>query len=38
MIFVVIVTFALSWLPLYAIFIFAKFGGDLFYEDRGKFN
>lgn len=33
MIFVVIVTFIISWLPLYAIFCFVKFGGDLVYDE-----
>ncbi|KFB44300.1 AGAP001379-PA-like protein [Anopheles sinensis] len=33
MVFVVIITFAISWLPLYAIFCFVKFAGDLVYDD-----
>ncbi|XP_058824408.1 neuropeptide SIFamide receptor-like [Topomyia yanbarensis] len=33
MVLVVIITFTLSWLPLYAIFCFVKFAGDLIYED-----
>ncbi|XP_055639486.1 neuropeptide SIFamide receptor-like isoform X2 [Toxorhynchites rutilus septentrionalis] len=33
MVFVVIVTFTLSWLPLYAIFCFVKFAGDLIYDE-----
>ncbi|XP_058055949.1 neuropeptide SIFamide receptor-like [Anopheles bellator] len=33
MVFVVIITFAISWLPLYAIFCFVKFGGDLVYDE-----
>ncbi|XP_055539864.1 neuropeptide SIFamide receptor-like [Wyeomyia smithii] len=33
MVFVVIITFTLSWLPLYTIFCFVKFAGDLIYDD-----
>ncbi|XP_050069613.1 neuropeptide SIFamide receptor-like [Anopheles maculipalpis] len=33
MVFVVIITFAISWLPLYAIFCFVKFAGDLVYDE-----
>lgn len=33
MIFVVIVTFTISWLPLYTIFCFVKFAGDIIYEE-----
>ncbi|XP_062554736.1 neuropeptide SIFamide receptor-like [Armigeres subalbatus] len=33
MVFVVIITFAISWLPLYTIFCFVKFAGDLIYEE-----
>ncbi|XP_065087020.1 neuropeptide SIFamide receptor-like isoform X2 [Ochlerotatus camptorhynchus] len=33
MVFVVIITFAISWLPLYAIFCFVKFAGDLIYDE-----
>lgn len=36
MIFVVIVTFIISWLPLYAIFCFVKFGGDMVYDESGE--
>lgn len=33
MVFVVIITFAISWLPLYTIFCFVKFAGDLIYDE-----
>ncbi|XP_055609882.1 neuropeptide SIFamide receptor-like [Uranotaenia lowii] len=33
MVLVVIITFALSWLPLYAIFCFVKFAGELIYDE-----
>lgn len=37
MVFVVIITFAISWLPLYTIFCFVKFAGDLIYDESGTF-
>lgn len=36
MVFVVIITFALSWLPLYSIFCIVKFRDDILYDDQGQ--
>lgn len=36
MVFVVIITFALSWLPLYCIFGVVKFHEDILYDDKGQ--
>lgn len=35
MVFVVIITFALSWMPLYSIFCIVKFREDILYDDQG---
>lgn len=36
MVFVVIITFALSWLPLYCIFCVVKFRDDIVYNEQGQ--
>lgn len=36
MVFVVIITFALSWLPLYCIFCIVKFSDESLYNDQGR--
>lgn len=36
MVFVVIITFALSWLPLYCIFCIVKFRDDILYDEQGQ--
>lgn len=36
MVFVVIITFALSWLPLYGIFCIVKFWEEVLYDDKGQ--
>lgn len=35
MVFVVIITFALSWLPLYSIFYLVKFREDILLDEQG---
>lgn len=36
MVFVVIITFALSWLPLYSIFCIVKFWEEILYDEQGE--
>lgn len=36
MVFVVIITFALSWLPLYCIFCIVKFWDEMLYDEHGQ--
>ncbi|XP_055326625.1 neuropeptide SIFamide receptor-like isoform X2 [Sitodiplosis mosellana] len=36
MVFVVIITFALSWLPLYCIFCIVKFWEEMLYDEQGQ--
>lgn len=36
MVFVVIITFAVSWLPLYSIFCIVKFWEEILYDDQGQ--
>lgn len=36
MVLVVIITFALSWLPLYCIFCIVKFWEEILYDDQGQ--
>lgn len=38
MVFVVIITFALSWMPLYCIFGVVKFRDEWLYDDKGQGN
>lgn len=36
MVFVVIITFAMSWLPLYSIFCIVKFWEEILYDEQGR--
>lgn len=36
MVFVVIITFAVSWLPLYCIFCIVKFWEEVLYDEQGQ--